>query len=295
MKPKTVILITGPTASGKTSLSIRAAQHFGTEIISADSRQCYTELNIGVAKPSQEELDAVPHYFINSHSIHQEVNASAFAKYAHEAAEKIFENHDVLVIVGGTGLYIKAFLDGLDDIPEISLSVRENITRQYELGGIEWLQSEVKKNDPKFFAEGEIRNPQRLMRALEVVRATGKSIKDFQKGEGVSAACLMYNIRKYAIDVSREQLYTNINNRVESMIEDGLVEEAMALQPYRYLNALQTVGYTELFEHFDGLISLEEAVEKIKKNTRNYAKRQMTWFRKDGEINWIKSFEEIIG
>lgn len=293
MKLKTVILITGPTASGKTSLALQVAKQYKTEIISADSRQCYKEMTIGVAKPSEDELAAIPHHFINSHSIHEDVNASVFAKYAHDVAEKIFSTHDILVLVGGTGLYIKAFLHGLDDIPGILPSIREDILLHYETDGLEWLQKEVEKSDPKFFAEGEVKNPQRLMRALEVMRGTGKSIKDFHKGEGVGGASGLYDIRKYAIDVTRERLYENINVRVESMIEDGLLEEAMVLEPFRNLNALQTVGYTELFEHFDGVISLEEAVEKIKRNTRHYAKRQMTWFRKDGELRWIKDAGEI--
>lgn len=289
---KTVILITGPTASGKTSLAIQAAKHYKTEIISADSRQCFNEMSIGVAKPAQEELAAVPHHFINSHSIHEEVNAATFAHYAHRAAEKIFVDHDVLILAGGTGLYIKAFLEGLDDIPEIPAEIRSEILSGYEAEGLAWLQNEVQVQDPKFFAEGEIKNPQRLMRALEVVRGTGCSIRDFQKGRSEGAAD-KYEVKKFAINISRERLYDNINSRVESMIEDGLVDEVMALEPYRRLNALQTVGYTELFEHLDGLISLEEAVEKIKTNTRHYAKRQMTWFRKQG-LKWIESLHEIL-
>lgn len=294
MEPKTVILITGPTASGKTSLALHVAQHLKTEIISVDSRQCYTEMTIGVAKPGEAELAAVPHHFINSHSIHEEVNAVTFANYAHAAAEKIFSNHDHLVMAGGTGLYIKAFLEGLDDIPGIQPSVREQIFRQYEAEGIEWLQREVATADPKFYEQGEIKNPQRLMRALEVVRGTGRSIKDFHKKMGAGAAADKYVIRKFAIDISRDTLYNNINSRVETMMENGLLEEASVLAPFRNLNALQTVGYTELFEHFDGSISLEEAVGRIKTNTRHYAKRQLTWFRKDEEIAWIGDIDRLL-
>ncbi|RYF95404.1 MAG: tRNA (adenosine(37)-N6)-dimethylallyltransferase MiaA [Chitinophagaceae bacterium] len=290
---KTVILITGPTASGKTSLALQAAKHYNTEIISADSRQCFKEMSIGVAKPADEELASVPHHFINSHSIHEEVNAATFARYAHAAAEKIFENHDVLILVGGTGLYIKAFLEGLDAIPEIPGDVRAEILSDYESRGLVWLQREVEVADPKFFAEGEIQNPQRLMRALEVVRGTGKSIRYYQKGRS-EGAMDKYDVKKFAIDIPRERLYENINLRVESMIEDGLVDEVMVLAPYRHLNALQTVGYSELFEHFDGLISIDEAVEKIKKNTRHYAKRQMTWFRKDADIVWINALHQLL-
>lgn len=292
MNTKTVILITGPTASGKTSLALTTAQHYKTEIISADSRQCYIEMNIGVAKPSREELAAVPHHFINSHSIHDDVNAATFAQYSTAAAEKIFQQHDVLVMAGGTGLYIKAFLEGLDDIPSVPSSVRNDILKQYEEKGLQWLQDEIRTADPKFFAEGEIKNPQRMMRALEVKLGTGKSIKDFHRASGTGAAG-KYRILKYAIDISREQLYKNINNRVDKMIEDGLVEEVRSLLPFRNLNALQTVGYSELIDYFDGKISLGEAVNKIKQNTRNYAKRQMTWFRKDREITWISGAQTV--
>lgn len=291
MNTKTVILITGPTASGKTSLALQTALRYNTEIISVDSRQCFVEMNIGVAKPSSEELAAVPHYFINSHSIHDDVNALTFAQYANYAAEKIFEHHDVLVMAGGTGLYIKAFLDGLDDIPSIPPHIRDHIQKQYEEKGSQWLQDEIRASDPKFFAEGEIKNPQRLMRALEVKLATGRSIKDYHSSSGSSGAgaANKYNVLKYAIDIPREQLYQHINNRVDKMIRDGLVEEVRSLLRFRNLNALQTVGYSELFDYFDGKIALEEAINKIKQNTRNYAKRQITWFKKDKQIKWISS------
>lgn len=284
MITKTVIIITGPTASGKTSLAVKAAQHYNTEIISADSRQCFREMNIGVAKPSAEEFHAVRHYFINSHSIHQEVNAAMFAEYAHDVAEKIFSDSDILIMVGGTGLYIRAFTDGLDNIPAIDPKIRQRIITEYEKNDLKWLQDQIKQKDPKFYHQGELQNPQRLMRALEVVEGTGKSIKDFHSGRPDRK----YDIVKYAVDVPKDQLYKNINSRVDKMIEDGLLEEVRSLVPYRNLNALQTVGYTELFDYLDGNISLSDAVEKIKQNTRNYAKRQMTWLRKDKEIKWIK-------
>lgn len=289
---KTVILITGPTASGKTSLAIDTARHYNTEIISADSRQCFVELNIGVAKPSIQELAAVPHHFINSHSIHDEVNAATFAQYAADAAEKIFADHDVLIMAGGTGLYIKAFLEGLDDIPAIPVTVRQAVLKLYEEKGFQWLQDEVRMIDPAFFAEGEMMNPQRLMRALEVKVGTGRSIKDFHRSSG-SGAADKYRIVKYGIDISRDELYDNINRRVDKMVEDGLVEEVRSLVPYRNLNALQTVGYSELFDYFDGKTGLEEALNKIKQNTRNYAKRQMTWFRRDKKIIWVAAKEKI--
>ena len=247
-------------------------------------------MNIGVAKPLPEQLASVHHYFINSHSIHDEVNAATFAEYATDAAEKIFVDHEVLILTGGTGLYIKAFLEGLDDIPAISPGIRENIVKQFDEKGLQWLQDEVKTADAKFFSEGEIHNPQRLIRALEVKLGTGRSIKDFHGKNRVNDN---YNVAKYAIDVPREQLYANINNRVDEMMNAGLLEEVSSLLAFRNLNALHTVGYSELFDHIDGKISLKDAVEKIKQNTRNYAKRQMTWFRKDKEIKWISKLEEI--
>jgi tRNA dimethylallyltransferase len=288
---KTVILITGPTASGKTSLALQLATKYNTDIISADSRQCYTEMNIGVAKPSQEELSAIKHYFISSHSIHDDVNARSFEKYALDAAEEIFQKKDVAVMAGGTGLYIKAFCEGLDDIPDIPSAIRENIIQQYQQQGLGWLQEEIKTKDPVYFKEGEIQNPQRLMRALEVKMATGRSIREMQQKKPVTRH---FNILKYGIDISKEQLHHNINKRVDKMMQDGLTEEVKSLLPYRKLNALQTVGYNEIFDYLDGKISLEEAVERIKINTRQYAKRQMTWFKKDGDIKWVKGLSAFL-
>lgn len=290
---KSVILITGPTASGKTSLALRTAQYFNTSIISADSRQCYREMNIGVAKPSPEELASIPHYFINTHSIHDKVNAMTFAEYAKKAAAEIFRNRDVAVMAGGTGLYIKAFAEGLDDIPEIPPAIREQIVREYEEKGLPWLQQEIKQKDPLFHAHGEIKNPQRLIRALEVMTATGRSIREFHGAKGADADP-GFNLYRFAIDISREQLYRNINHRVDIMIREGLAEEARTLLPWRHLSALQTVGYTEMFDYFDGKITLNEAVNKIKQNTRHYAKRQITWLRKQKDIRWIKDLDDIL-
>ena len=234
----------------------------------------------------------MPHHFINSHSIHDEVNAATFAEYANHVAEILFHTKDVVIMAGGTGLYIKAFVEGLDDVPDINPSIRDHVVTSYKTHGIEWLHEEIKARDPKFFAEGEIKNPQRLMRALEVVMATGQSIKDFHR-KAVSGASSKYNIVKYAIDIPREQLYDNINNRVDIMMSQGLLDEVISLQPYKHLNALQTVGYTELFDYLDGKMTLPQAIEKIKQNTRNYAKRQMTWLRKEKDIKWIKSADDI--
>lgn len=283
---KTCLIIAGPTASGKTNFAIELAKHFNTEIISADSRQCFKELNIGVAKPTAEQLQQVKHHFINSHSIKDDVNAAYFESYAMSAIEKIFENNDVAVMVGGTGLYIKAFCEGVDMIPPISPALRQSILDQYVNKGLRWLQNELKESDPRWYAAGEIKNPQRMMRALEVVKGTGKSILDFQKGE---KAARNFRIVKIAPDIARDQLYNNINSRVDEMITAGLADEVKQLMPYRKLNALQTVGYAELFDYYNGKISLEKAIDDIKKNTRHYAKRQVTWFKKDAEIKWLKT------
>lgn len=285
---KTVVVIAGPTAVGKTSVAIELAQMFGTSIISADSRQCYKELNIGVARPSEEQLAAVPHYFIASHSIHQKVTASTFEQYALEKAEGLFRQNDVIVMVGGTGLYIKAFCEGLDEVPEVPEAVRNDIVEQYFQYGLNWLQEEVKKADPRFYEVGEVQNPHRMMRALEVVRATGKSIISFRKGVKADRT---FRVIKLALALPREDLHRNINSRVDQMMEQGLLEEVQWLIPFQQVNALQTVGYKELFDHYKGTVSLEDAVELIKKNTRQYAKRQLTWFRKDGEYSWFAPTE----
>ncbi len=281
---RTVIVLAGATASGKTAAAIRLAKELGTEIISADSRQCYRELNIGVARPSEAELAAVPHHFIASHSIHDQVTASDFEAYALGKAEEIFKKKDTLVMVGGTGLYIRAFCEGLDNIPRIETAIREKIVAEYDRFGLGWLQEQVQKKDPLYYETGEIRNPQRLMRALEVLEATGQSIRSFQKG---ATAQRDFNVIRVAIEFSREELDKRIYQRVDKMIEDGLEEEARGLIAYRHLNALQTVGYEEMFDYFDGLYSRDVAIEKIKVHTRQYARRQFTWFKKDKEIRWL--------
>lgn len=283
-KNKTCIVITGPTAVGKTSVAIQLAKKYNTQIISADSRQCFREISIGVAKPSAQQLAEVKHYFINSHSIHEEVNARVFEKYALDAVNKIFRQHDVAVVVGGTGLYIKAFCDGIDEIPDIEPAIRHNIIQSYKEKGITWLQHEVKVNDPLYYETGEIKNPQRLMRALEVKIATGKSIREYQTDKKSERN---FKIIKVGLELPRPQLYHNINNRVDEMIREGLADEVKLLLPFKELNALQTVGYKEFFDYFEGKISFEQAVELVKKNTRHYAKRQVTWFKNDTSTNWF--------
>ena len=288
MKQKTCIIILGPTAVGKTALAIAVAQHFKTDIISADSRQCYRELNIGVAKPSAKELAAVKHYFINSHSIHDQVNAAVFEELALGWADEIFREHDVAVMVGGTGLYIQAFCDGLDAVPVIAPGVREEIILAYEQHGLPWLQSTIKDEDPLYFETGEIHNPQRAMRALEVKRSTGESIITYRSAQPKKRP---FHIVKIGLDLPRVQLYQQVNDRVNEMMRKGLLIEAIALFPFRSLPALQTVGYTELFEHIEERISLHRAEELIKQHTRNYAKRQLTWFRKTPRVNWYSPTE----
>lgn len=288
-----MIIVAGPTAVGKTAVAIHLAKHFATSIISADSRQCYKELNIGVARPSAKELAAVNHYFIASHSIHDEITAAGFEQYALEKATMLFQEHDTVIMVGGTGLYIKAFCEGLDLIPAINPAIREQIISNYNSRGLAWLQGEVQQKDPAFYASGEIQNPQRMMRALEVVESTGQSVLTFRKGEKAKRD---FKIMKIGLELPKEELHHRIHTRINHMMQAGQLEEVRGLIPYKHLNALQTVGYKELFEYLDGKTTLENAVEHIKTNTRQYAKRQMTWFKKDAEVKWFAPFQadEII-
>lgn len=279
-----VLVIAGPTAVGKTAVAIDVARHFGTEIISADSRQCYHELNVGVARPDADELQQVRHHFIASHSIQQEVTAAGFADYAMDVAHHLFQQHDQVVLAGGTGLYIRAFCEGLDDIPDVPAELREQIQEEYAQKGLSWLQAEVAAKDPLFYQKGEMQNPQRLMRALEVTAATGQSILSFHTGQQQERP---FRSIRIALELPREELYERINLRVDKMMEAGLLEEVRSLYPYRTLNALQTVGYTELFAYLDGTHSLERAVELIKQNTRRYAKRQLTWLRRMTDLQWF--------
>ena len=286
MSNNTVYIIVGPTAVGKTSFAIALAQHFKTEIISADARQCYAELNIGVARPSLEELSKVPHHFIASHSVNDTINAQVFENYALAKTEEIFKTHHSVVMVGGTGLYIKAFCEGLDMIPDIDPAIRVHIIAQYDKLGLRWLQKEVSVKDPLYWEKGEQQNPQRLMRALEVILGTGASILSFQTKNKITRP---FEIVKIGLELPREQLYGRINQRVLTMVESGLEQEVSALAPQYHLNALQTVGYSEWLPYFEGSNSKEKVIENIQQNTRHYAKRQMTWFKKDPEITWHQS------
>ena len=289
---KTCIIIVGPTAVGKTAIAIQLAQHFKTEIISADSRQCFKEINIGVAKPTAEELQMVKHHFINSHSINETLNAAIFEQYALNKTKQLLKEHDVVVMVGGTGLYVKTFAHGIDEVPVIKPEIRDQIIADYEWEGLEWLQKEVEKNDPLYYEKGEIKNPQRLMRALEVKLSTGTSIIEFQTQQKRNRD---FNIIQIGLEIPREDLNKRINSRVDVMMQNGLLEEVKTLVPHKQLNALQTVGYRELFGHLIGDLTLEDAVEAIKINTRQYAKREMTWFKKDEDVQWCApEFEQVI-
>lgn len=279
MKGNTCIIVTGPTAVGKTAVAIRLAQHFHTDIISADSRQCYRELNIGVAKPGSEELSAVHHWFINSHSIHDNVSAADYEQYALNAVDQVFQNNHIAILVGGTGLYIRAFMEGMDPIPAIDPMIRQQVIRLYEEKGLDHLRDTLIKMDPQFVEKGDINNPQRLMRALEVKWSTGQSIRHFQEGQ---KATRPFNMITIGLELPRDLLYKQIDNRVDQMMAAGLLEEATQFYEYRHSNALQTVGYSELYEYMDGKCTLQQAVDKIKQHTRNYAKRQITWFKKSG-------------
>ena len=282
-------MIAGPTAVGKTAVAIQLAQALNTHIISADSRQCFQELDIAVAKPSTEQLAAVKHYFIGSHSIHQKVDAGLYEQYALQSAEEIFAFNKVAVMVGGTGLYINAFCNGIDSMPAVDEAIRKQVIEQYNTLGLAWLQQQVLEKDPAFWQMAEQQNPQRLMRALEFVLSTGESITTYRKGIAVQRP---FRVIKVALELPRELLQQNINFRVDEMVAAGLLKEAEQLFPHRHLNALQTVGYTELFDYFDGNCSLTEAFNSIKIHTRQYAKRQMTMFRKNDDYHWINLSEK---
>jgi tRNA dimethylallyltransferase len=281
---KTVIVIAGPTAIGKTAISIQVAQQLHTEILSADSRQCYREITIGTAKPSAEEVSQVKHHFIDEFPAAKALTAADYESLSLQYLDKIFAKHDVAVVCGGTGLYIKALCEGLDAMPEVSDDIVHEVNEHYRLQGLHWLQDAVHSEDPEFFAQAEVQNPARLIRALAFKRSTGESLIHFRTGVVKERP---FNIIKIALQLPREVLYERINQRVDIMMQQGLLEEVKSLLPLRHLKNLHTVGYTELFDYLDDKYELDEAVNKIKQNTRNYAKRQMTWFRRDTEFTWL--------
>jgi tRNA dimethylallyltransferase len=278
-KQKYLIVIGGPTASGKTGVAIKIAQHFQTEILSADSRQFYREMSIGTAKPTKNELAAIKHHLVNFISVHENFTVGDFERKALKILDHLFLETDVVVLTGGSGLYIRALCEGLDQFPEVPSKVRIDLIEQYEKEGIEYLQKELADKDPDYFKIVDIQNPQRLIRALEVCIASGASYSSFRKKANTIRSFKTINIQ---LEWERAALYDRINHRVDNMIKAGLIEEARNLYPMKQLNALQTVGYQELFDYFDKKITLEEAVELIKRNSRRYAKRQLTWMRKDG-------------
>ncbi len=293
---KKVYIIVGPTAVGKTKFAISLAKKLKTEIISADSRQCFKELSIGVAKPSNQELKEVTHHFVATNSVTEDINAGYFEQYALNKTAQIFKKCDDVVLVGGTGLYIKAFCEGIDPMPIISSEIRESIIKQYTTKGLIWLQSELKHKDPAFWEVAEQQNPQRLMRALEVFNATGKSIMVFRSAVKKQRP---FSVIKIGLELPKEVLNERINTRVDQMIKDGLIEEAKTVINWREKSALQTVGYKEIFDYLDNKISLDETIHQIKTHTRQYAKRQMTWFKKDETVKWFDArkigVEDIIG
>lgn len=290
---KTLIVIAGPTASGKTAAAIKVAKALNTVIINADSRQFYKEMSIGTAVPSPKELQEVKHYFVQNISILNDYDVATYEQDVLLLLKKLFLEHDQVVLTGGSGLFIDAVCKGIDTMPDIDQAVRERVDNLFHEGGLAALQQEVQRLDPEYWTIVDQKNPRRLQRALEVCYQTGKTFTSFRTR---SSAKRDFKIVKYALLREKQDLYNRINLRVEIMLSKGLVDEARKLYPYRRRNALNTVGYKELFDYFDGKISLNEAVEQIKLNTRHYAKRQMTWLRKDTEYQWIEpsSIETVI-
>ncbi len=280
-----VVILLGPTAVGKTDYSMELALHFGSPVISCDSRQIYRQMSIGTAVPTPEQLSRVKHYFIHSHSVEQYYTAGKYEVEALSLVEELFKSHETLVMTGGSGLYIDAFCKGLDDFPKVDQKLRKSLTARLEREGVGSLQAELKKLDPESYDSIDINNGQRLIRALEVTIATGLKFSSFKTGRTRKRD---FEIVKIALTRPREELYDRIDRRVDIMMEAGLVEEVRSLLKYRKMPALKTVGYKEIFDWIDGNISLEEAVKLIKRNTRRYAKRQLTYWGRDNEIKWLE-------
>ena len=283
-------MIVGPTAVGKTALSIELAQKLNTEIISADARQIFTELEIGTAKPSFAHLNEVRHHFINTKSILEAYDAATFGREALERINQLFETYNHVILCGGSGLYIKALLEGFDEMPNVPPAIRESINQQYKINGLGWLQHEVQRLDPDYFHLVDQMNPHRLIRALELSYFSGKTMAYFRQKKKKE---LPFEVIKIGLELPREELFARIDQRMDDMIEQGLFEEAARFYEHKNLNALQTVGYQEIFDFIDGLYDKEEAIRLLKRNTRRYAKRQITWFKKDPEISWFRPDEVI--
>lgn len=279
-----LVIIMGPTAVGKTALAIDLAAYFETDIISADSRQFYVEMNIGTAKPTSSQLQQVKHHFINSLHVSQAYSVGKYEEEAILLIDKLFQQKKILIVVGGSGLYINALCDGIDTIPSVSAKTKAYVSQLYQDKGMVELLSLLKKYDPLYYDQVDHKNTQRVTRAVEVCLETQMSFSSFRKGVKTQRS---FQLLKIGLQKSREQLYQSINQRVDDMVQQGLVDEVKSLVPYKDANALQTVGYTEFFSFLDGACSLEEAIALIKKNTRRYAKRQLTWFRKDPAIHWF--------
>ncbi len=284
---KQLIVIQGPTACGKTALSIALAKHFNTEILSADSRQFYREMEIGTAKPTLIELQEAPHHFINSNSIHHLLTAGEYEQQALLLLEELFQKIDTVILVGGSGMFVDALVDGLDPIPT-NETIREELNKRFENEGISNLVQELISLDESANNTIDLNNPHRVIRALEVVLITGKSISSFKNRTPKKR---LFDTYRFAINLPREVLYERINKRVDIMLQQGLWEEIQQLYALKHLKTLQTVGYQEFFEHLDGAISFEEAIELVKRNSRRYAKRQLTWLRRTKDINWLEGQE----
>ena len=284
MNTKHLIVIVGPTGSGKSDLAIEIAERYAAPIISTDSRQFYRGIPIGTAQPNHEQLQRIEHHFIASHDLTQEFNCGAYETEALKRLEELYRKHDVVVAVGGSGLYIKALCEGMDTLPEADSSLREALAKRLHDEDLESLCDELRKRDPAYYEEVDRNNPARVLRALEVCITTGLPYSSMRTGEKHQRP---FNIIKLGIDMERERLYERINRRVDVMMQMGLEQEARAVYHLRAHNSLQTVGYREMFDYFDGKISRDEAIELIKRNSRRYAKRQMTWFRRDEEIKWV--------
>lgn len=283
---KSVICICGPTAVGKTGVAIKLAQKLETEVLSFDSRQFYREIPIGTAAPSLAEQAAVPHHFIGDRSIQEEFNAGAFAREALQRIKTLHLVHDTLILVGGSGLYLKALLEGFDEMPAIKAGVRSKLEEEFREQGIETLQEELERTDADYYKEVDHQNPQRLMRALEVIRSSGQAYSNFRKSE---KRHLDFKVRKIGLTMDREKLYDRINRRVDLMTGSGLLAEAEALLEFKSLNALQTVGFKELWPYFAGDSDLNFALDEIRKNSRRYAKRQLTWFKRETDMEWFQA------
>lgn len=286
----TLITVVGTTAIGKTALSIKLAQHFNCDIISCDSRQFFKEMTIGTAVPDEEELAAAPHHFIQSRSVFDDYNVGSFEKEALTTLNELFKQNPVQIMVGGSGLYVDAVLKGFDYFPEVDSKIRGELTQQLETNGIESLQQQLKQLDIETYNTIAIDNPHRLIRALEICIGTGKTYSSFKNKPKQARN---FQSIKIGLNADREIIYDRINRRVDIMIKNGLLDEAKVLYPHKQLNALQTVGYRELFEYFDGKFELDFAISEIKKNTRRFAKRQLTWFRKDEDILWFDYADDV--